>query len=117
MEAGENEERTLALPVNVWTVAAVLVALFQLKALGDNPYDYYVNLRWITLAIAAFGAYATFHFEHLGWTLLFFGVALVYSPLIPVHLARSTWAPLNIATAICFVVASVTRSRRPWRTA
>lgn len=102
--ADASTRDTLSIPVNAWTVAAIITALFLIKATGDNPYEYYVNLRWITLVVAVVGAYATFHFEQLGWTLLFFGLAVVYNPVLPpFRLDRSTWILLDWVTAVVLV--------------
>jgi hypothetical protein len=96
----ESPRETLPIPANAWTVAAIITALFMIKATGQNPSVYYSNLRWLTLIVAVLGVYATFHFEHLGWTLVFFGLAVVFNPIQPFRLDRSTWFVLDWLAAL-----------------
>lgn len=56
----QSPRKTLPIPVNAWTVAAIIVALFLIKATGENPAEYYGNLRWLTLIVAVVGAYEPF---------------------------------------------------------
>jgi len=39
-----STKHALPIPVNAWTAMAVITALFQVKAAGDNPHDFHVNL-------------------------------------------------------------------------
>jgi hypothetical protein len=67
-------------------------------AWGAHPYDYYVLLRWITSAVAAFTAYQLSQDRPgLAWTMAV--LALLFNPLVPVHLHRSTWAWVDLAAA------------------
>ena len=75
--ADKSSPKTLPIPVNLWTVSTIIVALFLIKATGGNPPEYYTNVRWLTLIVAVIGAWATFRHEHLGWTFGFFGLVVL----------------------------------------
>ena len=70
----------------------------------DNPYGYYILLRWVLCGVFA---YLTFHSlerekEGLVWVL---GItALIYNPIIPVHLNRELWSIINIVTVVIAIL-------------
>ncbi|MBB2905806.1 hypothetical protein FHR76_002188 [Rhizobium sp. RAS22] len=78
--------------------AALLVALLPL------PYGYYTLLRLVITAFAAFFAYVEYDKQKAftGWVFGFIGVALLFNPLIPVHLSRSSWFFLDLIAAGVF---------------
>ena len=85
----------------VWIVPAVALIV----ALADLPYGYYTLLR-ITVTICAcvliYTTYQSRGTPTLG-VFLFGGIALLFNPIVPVHLTREIWTPIDIAVAIVFV--------------
>jgi hypothetical protein len=65
-----------------------------------NPYGYYVLLRVMICAICAYLAFAAFEQQQLGWVWVLAITAVVYNPVIRVHLNREIWSGVNIATMI-----------------
>jgi hypothetical protein len=53
-----------------------------------NPYGYYILLRWVCCGIFAYLAYHTLEQEQLGWTWVLGITAVVYNPIVRVHLTR-----------------------------
>ncbi len=98
-------------------VARVLSAGLLVWALDKHSYDYFVLLRWVVCATAAFTAYVASEQERIGWVWVFGIVALLFNPIIPVHLSRQTWAPIDIGTAIVMIVSlfSVRENRKDSR--
>jgi hypothetical protein len=88
-------------PTNlVWLIpAALLVA-----ALIPWPYGYYVFLRLIVAGCAAFLAYWSYQRTDRmnAWAVTMTAVAILFNPLIPVHLNRELWALLDLAGAAVF---------------
>jgi hypothetical protein len=85
----------------VWhiNIVAVLLAVLPL------PYAYYMALRVLVCASAAFLFYRhTKRWQNQldGWKWLLLGVAILYNPVIPIHLPKEAWVGINIATAILF---------------
>jgi hypothetical protein len=71
----------------------------------ENPYGYYVLLRWICCGIFAYLAFKGFEQGHQGWVLVLGITAAVYNPIFRVHLTREIWSVVNVA-AIGTAVAS-----------
>ena len=73
----------------------LFVAIFGL------PYDYYTFLR---LAITGLSLYAAFELLEKGsvnfWVMLF--IALLFNPLIPIHLSKGIWILINIISGSYF---------------
>lgn len=74
-------------------------------ALAKHPYDYYVLLRWIVCAVATWTA-VELHSRTAVLNLptwLFAAAAILFNPVIPVHLDRGTWAYFNVSLAAAFI--------------
>ncbi|HEX4592571.1 MAG TPA: DUF6804 family protein, partial [Gemmataceae bacterium] len=79
--------------------AAVAVAML-IGAAGPRPNWYFSLLRWVVCAAAVgFAAYGSSSSRvWAGWV---FGIlAILFNPLVPVRLSRSTWQFIDIASAI-----------------
>ena len=87
-------------------IPSIVAAAFLLGALGRWPYDYYVVLRVVTCASAAFVAFNAHKWQRMRWLWLFGGIAILFNPLVPVHLSRVTWQPIDVLTAVAFLVAA-----------
>lgn len=62
----------------------------------DNPYAYYVLLRWVCCAVFAYVAIHAFRLQREGWVWLLGFMAAIYNPIIPVHLTREIWSIINL---------------------
>jgi hypothetical protein len=74
-------------------------------ALGRWPYSYYMFLRVVVLAAALLIAGLVYQQAKTFtvWVGLFVIVAIVFNPIVPLHLARGVWSILNVAAAALFV--------------
>jgi hypothetical protein len=88
-------------------IPAVIAVLMLAGTAGSRPYWYFTLLRWVVCAAAvAFAAYgASTGKVWAGW--LFGVVAVVFNPVVPVHLARKTWQPIDAAAGIAFVIGAI----------
>lgn len=89
---------TKQVPWFVWLIpiAVLLVATAKL------PYGYYTFTRLVVCATGSFFAYAAWNDNRIAWTILLAGVALLFNPIIPVHLTRNIWFYLDIICAGIF---------------
>src|SRR4029450_9918914 len=97
-------------------IPGVVTAAMLLLALGPWPYGYYTLLRLVACATAAGFAFHGYAGGRM-WAVWTFGfVALLFNPIVPVHLSRSAWRPINVVAAVLFAVgdfpASTPRRRR-----
>ena len=100
------------LPLPLWAASALLLFV----AAADLPYGYYQFLRLATCGAAVYMAWRLLSVranDPEGWGLA--AICVLYNPLFPVHLERSIWVWVNIATAAAFIVIGL-RSRRSRRT-
>lgn len=85
-----------------WLVpaAALLLALLPL------PYGFYTFLRLAVCGAAALLAYREWAAGGTVtvWMVVLGALALLFNPLVPVHLSREAWAPIDVGAALLFVV-------------
>lgn len=101
-------------PRRLWIPQAVVIGML-LFALRENPYGYYQLMRWVVCAVFAFLAYRaidTSQQDAVPW--IFGAVAILYNPIIPIHLNREIWSFLNIGTAgIAVAAILLDKPKRP----
>lgn len=89
-----------AIPWWVWLIPIAVVLI----ATARMPYGYYSFTRLVICAAAAVIAI----FGWIGdppahkWSMLFALIAVLFNPIIPIHLRRETWFYWDIATAAAF---------------
>lgn len=85
-------------------IAAIPVVVLLWAMLPGHPYSYFIFLRWVVCA-AALLFVVLFHSHALvRWMYGFGFIALLYNPIFPVHLTRTIWLVLNVATIVAFAV-------------
>jgi len=83
----------------------ILSILMLFGAVAEWPYGYYTILRWITCITSILVALQAFN-KNIDWAkVVFIVIAILFNPLAPIYLSRSTWIPLDIITAITFILA------------
>lgn len=95
-----TENRQQGLPAAVWLVPAVALLI----ALAPLPYGYYTLMRIVVCGAAAFIAYSVYQRQGKVsvWVLVMGGMVLLFNPLIPIHLSREIWAPIDVISALLF---------------
>ncbi len=84
-------------------IPSLIVAAMLLVALAELPYGYYQLLRFIVCGVSIYIAYMTYNWQKI-WAMWLFGfVALLFNPLIPIHLSREIWQPINVICALLFL--------------
>ena len=81
----------------------LLVAGLSLIALAHLPYGYYMFLRIAVTACASMAAYLQYQAGNrnllLWWCV---AVAILFNPVLPIHLTREIWMVMNIIVACLF---------------
>jgi hypothetical protein len=96
-------------PVNIgFTLIRVFAASMLIGALAYHPYGYYVSLRWIVCAAAAYGIMLSVKATRRSTVWGFGIIAVLFNPFIPVHMTRGAWAPFNVGAAVFFLISLVT---------
>ena len=86
-------------------VIRIIAILMLVIALGNNPYGYYTLLRWIICPISLYCALFAYRQKSEGWIWIFTVNALIYNPIVGVHLGKSIWEFVNLLS-IAFIFTS-----------
>ena len=90
-------------PALVVRVACILLLLWALYP--ENPYGYYLLLRWLCFGSFAYLAVLSWRTIVSPWPWVFGVAAGIYNPFLKLHLGRPLWTVVNIAT-IAVLIAS-----------
>lgn len=81
----------------LWISQAVAGAMLLWALYPENPYGYYVLLRWIVCPCFIYAALQAFKRNKQNWVWILGVTAAIYNPLIPLHLNQELWSVLNLA--------------------
>lgn len=95
-------------------MARVVAIIMLLVALMPNPYGYYILLRWVICGICAYYVFEALKTRKHPWAWVFGIGAIIYNPIFPLHLGRSVWSVVNIASVVV-VIASFSAMRQKRR--
>ena len=84
-------------------IPSLIAATMLLGALADWPYGYYQLLRLVTCGASVYIAVLAYSWEKVWATWLFGFIAVLFNPLLPVHLPRELWQPIDLIFAVIFV--------------
>ena len=70
------------------------------------PYIFFTLLRWIVCAISIYVAYGFYKSKLTGWTFIFSAVAILFNPIYPIYLAKSSWVGIDFISSILFFVSA-----------
>lgn len=87
------------------------VVLLALSVLGRWPYGFYTLLRFVVCGTCAYTSAKEYQHGQIGWTWIMGLTAVLFNPIIPIHLARSVWHTLDLLTVIVFAIWAVTKYR------
>ena len=88
-------------------IPAVIVSIMLFLALAPFPYGYYQLLRFVVFGAALYVAFAAFNLQKI-WAVWVFGfIAILFNPLIQVHLPREILQPIDVICAILFVIIAI----------
>jgi hypothetical protein len=95
-------------------VPCVIAALSAFIAVADLPYGYYTLTRLVVCATAVFVLVVAARSGQM-WAVWACSIlALLFNPILPVHLTKGLWQPLDfIAGAMLVTAAFVIRSKTP----
>jgi putative Ca2+/H+ antiporter (TMEM165/GDT1 family) len=70
-----------------------------LIAIADLPYGYYTLMRLVVCATAVFVVVMAAKSRQMWAVWLFAIIGLLFNPLVPVHLTKGIWQPLDFLAA------------------
>jgi FtsH-binding integral membrane protein len=84
----------------IWIPQAIAGVMLLWALNPENPYGYYILLRWVCCAAFTYLALKAHAQAKEGWVWILGVTAVIYNPIIRVHLTREIWSVINIATLI-----------------
>jgi hypothetical protein len=89
------------IPRLVWIVPAILLVI----AVARLPYGYYTFTRIVACGAAILIAVIGFRDRMVTpvWSILMAVIAVLFNPILPIHLDRATWFYLDLGAAIVFI--------------
>jgi curved DNA-binding protein CbpA len=88
----------------LWLSAAMMLVY---AAVYRHSYTFHTLLRWVCCPILAYSAVSAHQSKRVAWTWIFGVLAVLYNPIFPVHLNRTTWIGVNWFTAALMLVAGI----------
>ena len=82
----------------IWIPQVVAVTMLLWALNPHNSYSYYILLRWVCCGVFAYLAFQAHENDKQGWLWVLGITALVYNPLLRVHLNRELWSIINVVT-------------------
>ena len=97
MDAELNNKKNVILSI---AVAFLLMAMFD-----GLSYEFFIILRFVVFSGSAYVAWLAYELQGGKWTWVFGLIAVLFNPIIPIHLTREIWMPIDLVTAIFLFVA------------
>ena len=83
----------------LFSIIRIFLIIILVWAIDDHAYSYYNFLRWTVCVVAVYWAYESHSQLNNGWAVIFAVIALLFNPIIPVHLDRWLWAFIDLGVA------------------
>jgi len=80
-------------------IVRLVAVVLLLWALDRHPYGYYKLLRWVVCGASVYAGFIALEIEKKPWVWVFGIIAILFNPIIPVHLDRGTWAIIDSVVA------------------
>jgi FtsH-binding integral membrane protein len=85
-------------------ILRLISVILLLLAIGNHPYSYYQILRWVVSGSSLYSGWILSKLQKHNWAWFFFISGVLFNPIIPFYLDRSTWQLINSVFAIVFVI-------------
>jgi len=83
-------------------------AILLFLAFLELPYGYYTLLRLVVTGVSLYAAFGLLEKGSVNfWVML--AIAVLFNPLIPVHLSKEIWVPIDIIVGIYFAAYKINR--------
>jgi len=82
----------------------IIAAIFLFVAIGNFPYSYYIILRFIICGVSICGIWYAYKVRKFLWLWVFSAIAVLFNPIIPIHLKKEAWIIVDLAVIIIFLI-------------
>jgi len=85
-------------------LATIAILLLVAAVFGRWPYGFYTFLRLFVCGTSAYLAFVAYASKSKAWPWLMGALAILFNPIVPIHLHRNSWQVLDALAAIVLVV-------------
>lgn len=87
-------------------ILTIIASSLLFIALFDGlPYGYFTFLRFAVCAVGVYLAYKIYEDDNESlWVWAFTGIAVLFNPIIIIHLERGTWTIIDLIVGVFFVL-------------
>lgn len=82
----------------------VILASLLLLCLAHMPYGYYQLVKWAALVCFTFMGYDYYQRKDVPMAFVFFGLAVLFQPVVKIALGRTLWNIVDVVVAIFLIV-------------
>jgi len=87
---------------------AIAAVLLFIGLIPNLPYGYYVFLRWAVCILCGLQMTAIAHDKsNRGWLWAFAVIAVIFNPLIPIHLKKDVWQVVDFCTGVVLLISLI----------
>lgn len=97
---------------NVSLMLRLISSVLLFLAIGNHPYSYFIVLRWIVFLSSLYSGWLVSKMQQHNWSWIFFIVGILFNPIFPVYLDRSTWQIIDIIVAVIFIASLIKNYRK-----
>lgn len=88
-------------------ILGIIAAIMLLLSLAPWPYGYYQLLRFVVCSASVYVSFTAYQWQKM-WAVWLFGfVAVLFNPLIPIHMSRELWQSIDLVCVILFIVTAI----------
>ncbi len=86
-------------------IAIIISAILLFLAMIEGwPYGFFTLLRLVVFGTTAYFSWLAYRSKRQTWTWSFGFIALVFNPLIPLHLGRDFWMAIDLLVAVFLII-------------
>ena len=86
-----------------WLIAAVMLVF---AAVEKQPDSFYTLLRWVCCAVFAYSGVTSFQMKRMLWLCIFGVLAVLFNPIFPLGLDRSSWIVADLLSIGAMLIAA-----------
>jgi hypothetical protein len=86
-----------------WLIAAVMLVFAMAEKQSDN---FYIVLRWVCCAVFVYSAVTSVRMKRTLWLVIFAVLGIVFNPIFPLPLGRSSWIVADWFSIAAMVIAA-----------
>jgi hypothetical protein len=94
------------LALSIFRISSSVAAILFFLAVLDMPYGFYTFVRLSAMLVSVFAMVIFYSFEQPHWVVMFSVIAILFNPIVPIHMSKSIWIAADLISAVIMLVGS-----------